>query len=59
MERNLIFWGIIELWVVALGVSIVEKVVVYQVPTPALKEKIFKTTLSGRQISEKMLETAA
>ena len=53
MERNLIFWGIIELWVVALGVSIVEKVVVYQVPTPALKEKIFNTTLSGRQISEK------
>ena len=35
---NLIFWGIIELWIVALGVPIVQKVVVYQVPTPALRK---------------------
>ena len=35
---NLIFGSIVQLWVVALGVAVVQEVVVDQVPTPALQE---------------------
>ena len=36
--KNLIFGSIVQLWVVALGVAVVQQVVVDQVPTPALQE---------------------
>ena len=47
MDRNLIFWGIIELWIVALGVPVVQEVVVHQVPTPALMEENVSTQHEG------------
>ena len=36
--KNLIFGSIVQLWVVALRVAVVQEVVVDQVPTPALQE---------------------
>ena len=50
LDRNLIFWGIIELWIVALGVPVVQEVVVHQVPTPALREENVSSQHSTREV---------
>jgi hypothetical protein len=36
-SRYLIFWSIVELGIVALGIPVVQQVVVHQVPAPALR----------------------
>lgn len=50
MDRNLIFWGIIELWIVPLGVPVVQKVVVHQVPSPALMEENVSTNHDSKPV---------